>query len=35
MGVDFTRAQGERPERPERFVDVVAAYLAVALERRR
>jgi K+-sensing histidine kinase KdpD len=31
IGVNFTRNEGERPERPERFVDVVAAYLAVAL----
>jgi two-component system sensor histidine kinase KdpD len=34
IGVDFTRAHGERPDKPERFVDVVSAYLAVALERR-
>jgi K+-sensing histidine kinase KdpD len=32
IGVDFTRAPGERPDKPERFVDVVAAYLAVALD---
>lgn len=31
IGVDFTRAEGGRPEKPERFVDVVAAYLAAAL----
>lgn len=31
IGVDFTHAEGERPDGPERFVDVVAAYLAVAL----
>lgn len=30
IGVDFTRARSERPEHPERFVDVVAAYLASA-----
>lgn len=30
IGVDFTHAQSERPEKPERFVDVVAAYLAAA-----
>jgi two-component system sensor histidine kinase KdpD len=28
IGVDFTHARSERPEKPERFVDVVAAYLA-------
>lgn len=32
IGVDFTRAGGERPEKPERFVDVVSAYLAAALD---
>ena len=32
IGVGFKRATVERPERPERFVDVVSAYLAVALE---
>lgn len=32
IGVDFTRPGGERPEKPERFVDVVAAYLAAALD---
>jgi hypothetical protein len=32
IGVDFTRAPGERPDKPERFIDVVAAYLAVALD---
>ncbi|MGH6964693.1 MAG: DUF4118 domain-containing protein [Phenylobacterium sp.] len=31
IGVDFTRGERERLEKPERFVDVVAAYLAVAL----
>jgi K+-sensing histidine kinase KdpD len=34
IGVDFTRGQGERPDKPERFIDVISAYLAVALERR-
>jgi hypothetical protein len=28
IGVDFQHGEGERPEKPERFVDVVAAYLA-------
>lgn len=32
IGVAFKNAASERPERPERFVDVVSAYLAVALE---
>ena len=32
LGVDFTSAEAERPEAPERFTDVVAAYLAVALK---
>lgn len=32
IGVDFTRAKTERPEKPERFVDVVSAYLAAALD---
>jgi len=32
IGVAFKNASSERPERPERFVDVVSAYLAVALE---
>lgn len=32
IGVDFSRAERDRPEKPERFVDVVAAYLAAALE---
>jgi two-component system sensor histidine kinase KdpD len=31
IGVDFTHAEEERPDTPERFTDVVAAYLAVAL----
>ncbi|MDB5446456.1 MAG: hypothetical protein JWQ97_1773 [Phenylobacterium sp.] len=31
-GVDFTRADGGRPAKPENFVDVVAAYLATALQ---
>lgn len=31
LGVDFTRAEADRPEKPERFIDVVAAYLTVAL----
>jgi two-component system sensor histidine kinase KdpD len=31
IGVDFTRAEADRPEKPERFTDVIAAYLAVAL----
>jgi K+-sensing histidine kinase KdpD len=34
IGVDFTHAEDERPEKPEQFVDVVAAYLAVALNAR-
>lgn len=33
LGVDFTRGEGERPDDPDRFVDVVSAYVAVALER--
>lgn len=33
LGVDFTRAPGERPEKPERLVDLISAYLAAALER--
>jgi two-component system sensor histidine kinase KdpD len=33
IGVDFARTQGERPDKPERFIDVISAYLAVALER--
>jgi K+-sensing histidine kinase KdpD len=32
IGVDFTHAKAERPEKPERFVDVVSAYLAAALD---
>jgi two-component system sensor histidine kinase KdpD len=31
LGVDFSRAAADRPERPERFVDAVAAYLALAI----
>jgi hypothetical protein len=31
LGVDFTRAEDERPDNPERFVEMVAAYLGVAL----
>lgn len=34
IGVAFRSAEVERPERPERYVDVVSAYLAVALESR-
>ena len=30
VGVDFTRSDLERPEAPQRFVDVVSGYLAVA-----
>jgi two-component system sensor histidine kinase KdpD len=32
IGVDFTQAAAERPEAPERFIEVVAAYLSAALE---
>ena len=32
VGVDFTRADGGRPAKPEKFVDVVTAYLAIALK---
>lgn len=32
IGVAFPRGGGERPEKPERFVDVVSAYLAAALD---
>jgi two-component system sensor histidine kinase KdpD len=35
IGVNFNRAEAERPEKPEQFVDVVAAYLAVALDLQR
>jgi two-component system sensor histidine kinase KdpD len=31
LGVDFTHASAERPEQPEQFTEVVAAYVAVAL----
>jgi K+-sensing histidine kinase KdpD len=31
LGVDFTRADAERPDEPELFTDVVAAYVAIAL----
>jgi K+-sensing histidine kinase KdpD len=31
LGVDFTRAEAERPEKPERFTEPVAAYVAAAL----
>jgi len=34
IGLDFTHGEGERPERPERFVDVIAAYVAIALATR-
>ncbi|NEX95356.1 hypothetical protein, partial [Caulobacter sp. 17J65-9] len=30
VGVDFTRAEGERPADPERLVDIVRGYLAAA-----
>jgi two-component system sensor histidine kinase KdpD len=32
IGVDFTHAEVERPVKPERFTDAVAAYLAAALQ---
>ena len=31
LGVDFSRAERERPAEPQRFVDVVGGYLAAAL----
>lgn len=31
LGVDFTRALADRPEKPERFTESVAAYVAAAL----
>ena len=31
LGVDFTKSRNERPEGPERFVEVVGAYLAAAV----
>ena len=31
IGVDFTHARRERPAKPERFIEIVGGYLAIAL----
>jgi two-component system sensor histidine kinase KdpD len=35
IGVDFTRADGGRPDKPDRYVDLISGYLAVALAARK